>query len=309
LKACAAPERFGARLWGTVLTTAFIVSACSYDFDQFVQGTAAGAPAAVGGSPALSGSSDPGGAPALGGTTGSAGRAGAAGTAGGAGTTSSAENGGAAGDGEAGASSPSSGGAKQSAAGSGGANTGHAGAGAAGKPSGAGQGGGGQAGSRATAGTGGAPANTGGASSTCSGTTFGGHCYFLIGEDSGLDWPSAKAACEKYSKTTHLVTITSKDEQAAIVKAFFATKVDTWIGLSLADTSKSPDSLCKLVPDQCPFQWVTGEKLDYTDWTVRSGSDNEPNYSGACVRIASSDQTWSDTGCTGSKYRALCEDD
>ena len=146
------------------------------------------------------------------------------------------------------------------------------------------------------------------AGSACSGTTISGHCYFVIGEDSGLDWPAAKSACEGYSKTTHLVTITSDSEQAAIIKAFFPAKTETWIGLSLADPSKSPDATCKIEPDQCPFHWVTGEALDYTDWSTRSSTDKEPNFSGSCVRIQASDQAWADTGCTGSKYRAICED-
>ncbi len=180
---------------------------------------------------------------------------------------------------------------------------GHAGDGAGGKPSGAGQGG------AHTAGSGGTSSSSAGSSSSaCSGTTIGGHCYFVIGEDTGLDWPSAKTACEGYSKTTHLVTITSDSEQAAIVKAFFPTKTDTWIGLSLADPSKSPDASCKIEPDQCPFQWVTGEALGYTDWSMRSSTDKEPNYSGSCVRIQASDEAWADTGCTGSKFRAICED-
>ena len=115
--------------------------------------------------------------------------------------------------------------------------------------------------------------------------------------------------CEAYSSKTHLVTITSADEQAALATAFFPTQTDTWIGLSLADPSKSPDSICKLISDQCPFQWVTGEALGYTDWAKRSGSDSEPNYTGSCVRLQAADETWADTGCTGSKYQAICEED
>jgi hypothetical protein len=289
--------------------------ACSYDFDKFVHDATGGAPAQAGSSHGASGAIGHGGSNGSGGasTAGSAGKVASGGTAG------DADGG------EAGSTTPTSGGAHGSGAGAG-----HGGAGSAGKPSTGGQGGthstagsggthstagsggthstAGSGGTHSTAGTSGTSSGSAGTSSgTCSGTTFGGHCYFVIGEDSGLDWPSAKSACEGYSKTTHLVTITSADEQAAIAKAFFPSTSDTWIGLSLADPSKSPDPLCKLSPDQCPFKWVTGEALDYTDWTMRSSSDNEPNYSGSCVRVPASDETWSDTGCS-SKYRAICED-
>jgi hypothetical protein len=287
------------------LLGAFATS-CTYDFDQFVHEPTGGAPSAGHGSVAS------------GGTTGHGGTAGASGRAASGGTTGNGENAGAADAGEGGGSGSSTNGGGGKAASGGragsasGGQSGKAG-GAAGKNAAAGTtSSAGQGGAHSTAGNGGAPASAGAAgkpSTSCSGTSYGGHCYFLIGTDTGLDWPSAKSMCDAHSSKTHLVTITSSDEQAALVKAFFPSQTDTWIGLSLADPSKSPDSSCKLLPTQCPFVWVTGEKLDYTNWSKRSSSDSEPNYSGSCVRLQAADESWADTGCTGSKYRAICEED
>jgi hypothetical protein len=188
-------------------------------------------------------------------------------------------------------------------------------AGEGGKPSSGGQGGSGNGGKGGATSAGQAGKSSAGAGGTgalsCTGsgaTTYGGHCYFLVGDDTPLDWSSAKSACVAHSSSAHLVTIGSKEEQAMLVASFFPATVDTWIGLSLADVTKDPSSACKLAPDQCPFAWVTGEKLAYTDWTVRSGTDSEPNYTGACVRVQATDQTWGDTTCSG-KLRAICEED
>jgi Lectin C-type domain len=277
---------------------ATLVVACSYDFDRFVQEPSVDSPAAVGG--AESPMAGRAGAGMTGATEG--GRAGGGGAGG-----RASEEGGAAGEGLGeGAKAASSGAGKGTSSGGG---TDHAGSGGKSsggtKASGAGQGGTSAAGRS----TGGAP-SSGGAGSSCTdvkGTTYNGHCYFSIGDDSALDWPSAKSSCEAHSSSTHLVTIGSSGEQAMLAQAFFPATVETWIGLSLADVTKDPPSLCALLPDQCPFQWVTGEPLDYADW-AQSGS-TEPNYSGSCVRMHASDQAWGDTSCTGNKYRAICEEE
>lgn len=277
-------------------------ASCTYDFDQFVREPTAGA--SSGGHAAMNG-----GAAGHGGTAGVSGHSTA-------GTSENGENGGAAGEGGASGSTTTgvsggkaSGGGTAGAGGTAGSAAGKGGS--AGKANTAGEGG-----AHSSGGTGGsssgAPASGGAGgktSASCSGTSFGGHCYFLIGTDTALDWPSAKTTCEAHSSKSHLVTITSADEQAALVKAFFPSQADTWIGLSLADPSKSPDSICKLAPDQCPFKWVTGEALSYNDWAKRSGTDSEPNYTGSCVRLQAADETWADTGCTSSKNRAICEED
>ncbi|HTQ05703.1 MAG TPA: C-type lectin domain-containing protein [Polyangiaceae bacterium] len=308
------------------LLGAAVVVACSYDFDRFVDPHGAlpgsgGAKAATAGSPAAesAGTASGGHGGSGGSAAGEQGEGGSFGEAGVAGSEAGrASGGGSAGQGSGGDTN----GGKESGAGQGGksggsgeggtANAGKASAGKGGTSPSGGKGGG-------TSGTGGAggssgkpsagASGTGGASCTGSGaTSHDGHCYFLVGDDTPLDWSSAKSACEAHSSTTHLVTIGSADEQAMLVSSFFPSTSDTWIGLSLDDVTKDPSSLCKVDPSQCPFKWVTGEKLGYTDWTMRSGSDSEPNYTGACVRLQAADQTWADTSCS-SKNRAICEDD
>jgi hypothetical protein len=263
-------------------------ASCTYDFDQFVREPTGGAPSAGRSAAGASGRA------ASGGTAGAT-ESGGAPDAGEGGSSAAATSG------TGGTTAAAAGGPAQGGGGAGGKTNTAGKAGSAGKVNAGGQGGG--SGAPGGAGAGGKP------STSCSGTSYGGHCYFAIGSDIGIDWPSAKSMCEAYSSKTHLVTITSADEQSALVKAFFPAQTDTWIGLSLADPSQSPDSICKLLSDQCPFEWVTGEALSYTDWTQRSGSDSEPNYTGSCVRLVATDQTWADTGCTGSKYRAICEED
>jgi hypothetical protein len=90
-------------------------------------------------------------------------------------------------------------------------------------------------------------------------------------------------------------------------ETFFPATDDHWIGLSLADTSWLPFG-CSDDPESCPFLWVTGETLDFTDWAV-SVIDPEPNYSGACVRILFDDLDWADRTCGTTRLPAICETD
>ncbi len=271
--------------------------ACSYDFDRFVRelpgASAAGAASAAGragAGSAGSASGGNGGAGVAGNGTGTGGEAGAFEEAGAAGSEATGGSGGSAGQGANGGTAD---GGKPSSGGQGGS-----GNGAKGGATSAGQGG------KASAGAGGssAPSCTGSGA-----TAYGGHCYFLVGDDTPLDWSSAKSACGAHSSGAHLVTVGSKEEQAMLAASFFPATIDAWIGLSLADVTKDPSSSCKLEPAQCPFAWVTGDKLDYTAWTIRSGNDSEPNYTGACVRMQATDQTWGDTSCSGT-LRAICEE-
>jgi len=138
------------------------------------------------------------------------------------------------------------------------------------------------------------------------GTTYDGHCYFSIGTSTALDWEHAKSECE--AQAAHLVTITSSGEQTFLATTFFPSSADAWIGLALEDTKDDPSSLCSFFADECPFLWVTGETVAYDAWATRSGDDDEPNYTGACVRLQAADQAWADTGCA-SAFRAVCERD
>ena len=141
------------------------------------------------------------------------------------------------------------------------------------------------------------------------GTVFGGHCYFTIGPAMGLSWSSARTQCGTFSNA-HLVTVTSAQEQTALEGTFLPSTTDYWIGLSLQGAStQTPPASCKTNPRSCPFQWTTREPLSYAKWARRAGSDSEPNYSGACVRVQAMDtMSWADVGCD-SVLPAICEHD
>lgn len=260
---------------------ALLAVACSYDFDRY---------AAPGDDPGAEGGE--GGELASGGNGGKGGAAGKAGSAGSGG--SSAGKGGSGAGGKAG-----SGGSTSNA--EGGTTNGVSGQGGEGGEIAAGHAG--TAGSAATSGS----AGTGGSGTfDCaarSGTTFDGRCYFVVG-GTGLPFDEALAACAATDGAT-LVAITSEEEQSAIEAAFFPSATDLWIGLSLEGAPEDVPLECAIIPEACPFEWASGEDLAFTDWALRSG-DDEPNYSGACVRIQAEDLAWADYGCT-SPLPALCE--
>ncbi|HEY6877530.1 MAG TPA: C-type lectin domain-containing protein, partial [Polyangiales bacterium] len=149
----------------------------------------------------------------------------------------------------------------------------------------------------------------GGSAPSCTvdgGVAWEQHCYFLLAAGATQAWSNAKSACAAFP-STHLVTISSAKEQTFLDSRFFTSKEDHWIGLALASTSQPPSS-CTTNANSCPFSWVTGERVEYTNWTQRTGGPNEPNYTGACVRVLSAEKTWADTDCT-TRLPALCETD
>jgi hypothetical protein len=184
------------------------------------------------------------------------------------------------------------------AAGAGGLGTGgtnaesaeNGGTGAAGKPS-SGEGG-----------------NTGSSCDELGGAIHDGHCYFTIAPSTGLLWTAAREACESYSASAHLATITSSAEQAAAEAAVSPAVADYWIGLSLADVERDPGNSCARSPESCPFEWVTGDTVSYSNWAEHDKGDVEPNYTGACVRLQLEGFTWADFDCS-TRLPALCEDD
>ena len=280
--------------------------ACTYDFDQYVSssedaGGAAGTTGPSGGSTTGgTGGSSAGGATAGGTNAGGDGASAADGgeNGGSAGTADPGETGGEdAGEGGAGVG-PTSGGATSASGGNSG-----------GKGGGSGGASGGKAGS--SGGTSGASAGggQGGGGFDCakaSGTVYGGHCYFLIGEGNGLEWEAAKTQCEKATPGGHLVTITSEAEEQFIESTFFPATDDRWIGLAIEDTRGNPPNSCRNNPASCPFLWVTSESLSYSKWGSHSATDVEPNYSGGCVRIQPSPIDWGDLDCDDN-HSAICE--
>jgi hypothetical protein len=260
---------------------ALLAIACSYDFDRYAAPSEdPGAEGGEGGELAGAGTGAKGGA---------AGKAGASGSGG-----ASAGKGGSGAGGDAG-----SGGSTSDA--EGGTTNGDSGRGGEGGELAAGN-----SGTAGSAGTSGSAGTGGGGPFDCaarSGTTFDGRCYFVVGS-TGLPFDEALAACAANDGAT-LVAITSAEEQSAIEAAFFPAATDLWIGLSLEGAPDDVPIECSILPETCPFEWTSGEDLAFTDWALRDG-DDEPNYTGACVRIQAADLAWADYGCT-SPLPAICE--
>jgi hypothetical protein len=272
--------------------SALLMAACTYDFDGYVEDGTGGVASTSGGA---------------GGTTGGVGDAGAAVTPEGGTTGGVSARGGSAGAQDSGGEGGSSG---SGAAGETGAEAGAAGAAQGGSGSGGATSGGGTSGDGGTSGGsngGSSTAGEGGAEPDCealNGTVFDGHCYFYVG--SLLDFEAARSQCAGASAT--LVAINSEEEQRFLESTFFAPARDAWIGLSLADLGDPNAASCEATPSSCPFRWLTDEPLSFTKWGNHGGSDQEPNYTGACVRIQSDTLDWADQGCT-ERVRAICERD
>lgn len=82
---------------------------------------------------------------------------------------------------------------------------------------------------------------------------FNGHQYLRI--DQGMTWLEAKAYCERLGG--HLVTITSKEEQAAVEPLIEkGTQNQYWLGAQRVDHN-----------DVNSWKWVTDEPWSYTNWS------------------------------------------
>ncbi|MHC4506415.1 MAG: SUMF1/EgtB/PvdO family nonheme iron enzyme, partial [Planctomycetota bacterium] len=105
---------------------------------------------------------------------------------------------------------------------------------------------------------------------------FGGHRYKLYA--GRMIWPEAKLFCERLGG--HLVTITSKEENAFVVGMARAGKDHCWIGLT--DEAK-----------ERKWQWVTGEAVTFYAW-----AKGEPNSSGGnedwCSLVPHAGFGWND---------------
>jgi hypothetical protein len=127
---------------------------------------------------------------------------------------------------------------------------------------------------------------------SCEGTTFGGHCYFLLGATK--DFAGAKDGCA--AKSAHLVVITSSEEQTAVQAIGSG---ERWIGLTRTDPVTD-------LTDKTNFKWVDGETSSYENWLA-----GEPN-DGPCVRMNGTG-AWLDRVCevtaTKPALEALCERD
>lgn len=120
------------------------------------------------------------------------------------------------------------------------------------------------------------------------GRVFEGHCYFPLTTAATFDNAQTNCAAAR----AHLVTITSAAEEA-FVETMRAGR-ERWIGLRRPDGAPGTTA--------SSFAWITGESGAYAKW-----GRGEPNDSGACARLRSSND-WGDQSCTTS-YEAICERD
>jgi hypothetical protein len=89
--------------------------------------------------------------------------------------------------------------------------------------------------------------------------TLNRHFYFI--SKFVADWAPAEATCE--DSHGHLVAITSKEENDMVKSARTLVGKDVWIGLYYQWDRTSKDRS----KDKKWTEWVTGEKVTYTNWT------------------------------------------
>ena len=114
---------------------------------------------------------------------------------------------------------------------------------------------------------------------------FGGHCYFLV----TTTQTQAAAATFCQSSNAHLVTITTAQEQAAVIA--LGTSTERWTDLF---RNGGP-------PKDMSYKWLTGEgRNGYHAW-----SPGEPNGTGQCGTLLGTG-LWNDQDCTLS-LASICE--
>jgi len=124
-----------------------------------------------------------------------------------------------------------------------------------------------------------------------------GHIYALFDEE--MSWDFAKQLCEEMGG--HLATVTSDKENALITELIgYGDRDAYWLGANnvVAGSYKTMGG---------PFQWITGEAFEYTNW--KSG---EPSQSGTKASLEhflevrkSYDNKWNDTSNTNRKNKGF----
>src|SRR5262249_14950568 len=107
-----------------------------------------------------------------------------------------------------------------------------------------------------------------------------GHCY--VAWSGARNWASAGRDCQ--SRGGHLVTITSKEENARVTK--LAGAVESWIGLAEYHGTATVN------------RWVTGETFTYSAYAT--GQPNNGGTSGTpegCGLTSASHMGWDDRPC------------
>ena len=124
-----------------------------------------------------------------------------------------------------------------------------------------------------------------------------GHIYALY--DDEMSWDFAKIICDEMGG--YLATITSEEENKLITELIGYGENDAyWLGASNVDSSDYK------ITGQ-PFQWITGEEFEYTNWKA-----GEPSQSGEKADLEhfleirkSYDNKWNDTANTNRKDKGF----
>ncbi|MBN1797723.1 MAG: caspase family protein [Spirochaetales bacterium] len=99
---------------------------------------------------------------------------------------------------------------------------------------------------------------------------YGGHTYYISKQRE--TWQEAKKICEQNGG--HLVTITSSEENNAIINVIKSYKpnANIWIGFTDIDSEGR-------------WKWVTGERTSYTKWDQHQPDNGGGNYQEDCAAI------------------------
>lgn len=102
--------------------------------------------------------------------------------------------------------------------------------------------------------------------------THNGHFYEVFVTTSDITWTAAKVSCE--NKNGHLVTITSAEENNAVVTIVNRYAHSAWLGAyrPVCYGSHTGPHI---------FEWVTGEEWVYSNWDNGEPNDSHP-HQGAC---------------------------
>ena len=109
---------------------------------------------------------------------------------------------------------------------------------------------------------------------------YNGHIYTLYNDT--LTWDEAKTQCEAMGG--HLVTVTSAEEQS-IVENLIKDQFCKWYFIGATNIDNGTD-----------YKWVTGEKLEYTNWKNGSPDNSNEHYMMATTKLNGG---WQDTVVDG----------
>lgn len=116
---------------------------------------------------------------------------------------------------------------------------------------------------------------------------YNGHYYKVFNE--GIDWSQSKKRCKEMGG--HLATITSKEEQAVILKIVFLNgeKFHYWIG-GFRDKKNN-------------WKWITEENFSYSNWHTGE-PNNAGNIEDAIVIVKQTGGTWNDLSSKAAGIRS-----